>query len=130
MCLPPQPAQEEQASTCTCMIIRLASHRGNAIYIFAGQKIKQQVLIYGAIYETMPVTSRVLQGSVLRPLLFLIDIDGVTTTPIHCLTGPCMLIINMLLYRHIQTPQDYQMLASCHLLIVSPTLICYLKRSN
>ena len=68
------------------------------------------MLVNGATSETLPVISGVHQGSVLGPLLLLIYIDGVTSTPLSDGSKMTLYADDMLLYRYIETPQDHQML--------------------
>ena len=71
---------------------------------------KQQVpvLVNGATSKTLPVIFGAPQGSVLGPLLFLIYIDGVILTPLSDGSRMTLYADDMLLYRYIETPQDYQ----------------------
>ena len=66
--------------------------------------------VNGATSETLPVISGVHQGSVLGPLLLLIYIDGVTSTPLSDGSKMTLYADDMLLHRYTETPQDYQML--------------------
>ena len=65
---------------------------------------EQNLLVNGATSNSLPVTSGVPQGSVLGPLLFLIYIDGVTSTPLSDGSKMTLYAEDMLLYRHIESP--------------------------
>ena len=71
---------------------------------------EQKVLVNGATSNSLPVISGVPQGSVLGPLLFLIYIDGVTSAPLSDGSKMTLYADDMLLYRQVESPQDYQKL--------------------
>ena len=68
----------------------------------------QCVWVEGATSPPLPVLSGVLQGSVLGPLLFIIYIDGLTDVLSNC--SMHLYADNLLLYRPIHSPTDYQAL--------------------
>ena len=69
---------------------------------------EQKVLVNGATSNSLPVISGVPQGSVLGPLLFLID--GVTSASLSDGSKMTLYADDMLLYRQVESPQDYQKL--------------------
>ena len=68
---------------------------------------QQKVVVGGEESETIPVISGVPQGSVLGPLLFLIYIDGVTRIPLSEGSKLVLYADDMLLYRRITSPVDF-----------------------
>ena len=70
----------------------------------------QKVVIGGEDSDTIPVISGVPQGSVLGPLLFLIYIDDVARVPLSEGTSLVLYADDMLLYRAINTPEDFAIL--------------------
>ena len=71
---------------------------------------QQKVVVGGEESETIPVISGVPQGSVLGPLLFLIYIDGVTRIPLSEGSKLVLYADDMLLYRRITSPVDFNSL--------------------
>jgi hypothetical protein len=71
---------------------------------------RQKVVIGGEDSETIPVISGVPQGSVLGPLLFLIYIDDVARLPLSEGTSLVLYADDMLLYRAINSPEDFTIL--------------------
>ena len=70
---------------------------------------KQQVVVSGGVSTTLPVLSGVPQGSVLGPLLFITYLDGVSS--IILADGTVVLFADdMVLYRLLYTPSDYELL--------------------
>ena len=73
---------------------------------------QQKVVVGGEESETIPVISGVPQGSVLGPLLFLIYIDGVTRIPLSEGSKLVLYADDMLFYRRITSPVDFNILQS------------------
>ncbi len=71
---------------------------------------QQKVVIEGEETETTPVISGVPQGSVLGPLLFLIYIDDVARVPLSEGTSLVLYADDMLLYRRIDSTEDFTVL--------------------
>ena len=71
---------------------------------------QQKVVVGGEESGTIPVISGVPQGSVLGPLLFLIYIDGVTRIPLSEGSKLVLYADDMLLYRRISSPEDFNIL--------------------
>ena len=76
------------------------------IYSYLSDK-KQQVVVGGSSSDALPVLSRVPQGSVLGPLLFLLYIDGITSITLSSKSHLTLYVDDMLLYRPISNTTDY-----------------------
>jgi hypothetical protein len=70
----------------------------------------QRVILNGSSSSLLPVISGVPQGSVLRPLLFFIYIDGCANTPINSDSGVNLFADDLSLFRPIRNPEDYDRL--------------------
>ena len=68
----------------------------------------QYVVVNGISSKPLSVISGVPQGSVLGPLLFLIYINGITELPLSPESKLVMYTDDILLYRPIRQPSDYQ----------------------
>ena len=68
----------------------------------------QYVVVNGISSKPLSVISGVPQGSVLGPLLFLIYINGITELPLSPENKLVMYTDDILLYRPIRQPSDYQ----------------------
>ena len=114
----------------SCIHAKVTAHRTKQIYPTLGSYLtnrEEQVLINGATSDSLPVISGVPQGLVLGPLLFLIYIDGITSTLLSNGSKMTLYADDMLLYRHIETPQDpdYQKLQNDINSIVEWVYICF-----
>ena len=67
----------------------------------------QKVVVDGETSETMHVDSGVPQGSVLGPLLFIIYIDGITSTDLSTGSKISFYANDMLLFKTIKSNTDY-----------------------
>ena len=67
----------------------------------------QKVVVDGETSETMHVDSGVPQGSVLGPLLFIIYIDGITSTDLSTGSKISLYADDMLLFKTIKSNTDY-----------------------
>jgi len=74
----------------------------------------QQVVVDGCSSEVHPVTSGVLQGSILGPLLFSIYMNSITNTQFHQATSLILYADDILLYRPVSTSNDA---LSCNLML-------------
>ncbi len=68
----------------------------------------QKVVVEGGSSEVIHAVSGVPQGSVLGPLLFLIFIDGITNSNLSPGSILSLFADDMLLYKSIESAQDYQ----------------------
>ena len=68
---------------------------------------RQRVVVNGLASDMLPVLSRVPQGPVIGPLLFLIYIDGIKNWPLSEGSKVTLYADDMLLYRPISCTRDY-----------------------
>ena len=71
------------------------------------------VVVDGACSKSVPVTSGVPQGSVLGPFLFLLYINNTSDVPLPHGSKIVLYADDLLLYRQINTPMDYEHVQVC-----------------